>query len=146
TLNPIEYGYDDTQFVDITTGSGKVTWDVQSTGVPTTLINTSGQETVDVGNGGLLSGIQGRLTVENEGEPEFKSPAAINLVVDDSADPSPKTATITAGSIAGFARAEVDYLSSDLKSLTLDGGRGGNTFNVQALGPGTPVTINTGSG
>jgi hypothetical protein len=60
----------------------------------------------------------------------------------------PKTAKISGFgdlfSITGFAPAEVDYSSSSLTSLTLEAGSGVDTFDVQALGPGTPVTIDTG--
>jgi len=144
----IEYLYTDTKFVDITTGSGTNTVDVLGTGVPTTLINDLGQENVYVGNAASLSGIQGILTVQNEGAPLTKSPAAINLHLADTAEAQGKTATITGSgdlfSITGFAPAEVEYSSSSLKSLVLDGGSGSDTFNVEAVGSGTPVAINTG--
>ena len=55
------------QLVDITTGSGTNTVNVLGTGVPTTLINEPSQENVYVGYAAWLSGIQGILTVENEG-------------------------------------------------------------------------------
>jgi hypothetical protein len=147
----IRFGYRTTKFVDITTGPGKNTVNVEGAGVPTNLHNNLGQETVNVGNGGLLSDIQGELGIDNEGGIITKSPPAINLVLDDSADSQGKTAVLGgfgsgSGLISGFAPAYVDYNSGSLTSLTLKGGHGGNTFNVQFLGAGAPVTINTGGG
>jgi hypothetical protein len=147
----IRYGYRTTKFVDITTGPGKNTVNVEGSGVPTNLHNDLGQETVNIGNGGLLSDIQGSLGIGNTGGIITKSPPAIDLVLDDSADSQSKTVVLGgigsgSGLISGFAPAYVDCDPSSLISLILDGGRGGNKFNVQVLDPGTPVTINTGQG
>jgi hypothetical protein len=63
----IDYKYDDTSSVHVTTGTGADTVDVLATGVPTYLSSNGGADTVNVGipYDFDTSGIQGTLYVEN---------------------------------------------------------------------------------
>src|SRR5262249_38269757 len=65
--------------VNITTGAGTNTVDVQRTIVPTDLINNGGQETIDVSNGGNTAAIKATLNVE---KPLLVTTGSTNLVVD----------------------------------------------------------------
>ena len=154
----------------LTTGSGDDTVNVRSTLVvllplagtvppipfvaSLTLDSSGGSDTVNVGNGGLTNEVHGNLLVRNaEGH--------TTLNVDDSADTSPSTVTLSVGDDAGHPSGVIDGLTagsvtfraSDVSSVTLDGGKGGNTFNVNntptnAAGTagGPTITLNTGAG
>jgi hypothetical protein len=109
-----------------------------------TAVRVIGQATVTVGSGGSVRGVAGPVTVAGLG---FGFTA---LTVDDSSDSKPVTATVGAGSIFGLAPGAIDYNGRDLRSLTIDGGTGGNTFTVagtpQDAGGSLVVNLKTGAG
>ena len=76
----------------------------------------------------------------------FLTPAASGsgtLILDDQADISPVTGTITASTLT-WGGAEVTY--GGLASLTIDAGSGGNTINVQSTSQTTATTLVVGTG
>jgi hypothetical protein len=118
-----------------------------STTVTSTIV-TGITDTVNVGNAGSSQGILGSLSIQN--------PAGFtNLTLDDSADGTARTVSLATGFITGLTPGAITYVPTDLASLTINGGSGGNTFNVAStlattLGtlPGTSAftTVNGGKG
>jgi hypothetical protein len=102
-------------------------------GVPVTVNEGTGHDTIVVGNGGLDS-IQGPLSI-NGG-------VSNSLVFNDQGFTDPRTLTVTDSTIAWGGPA-VSYVG--LGSVTLNGGNGGNIFNLLATSPTTPVSIVGGS-
>lgn len=143
----VNYRYVDTGNVTINTGSGHDTITVGATG-PNGITTLLGDAVANVTVGGAVTGnIRGTLALENP-------TSFFVLTVDDHADTVAKTVTLgtftpdgdTAWeSITGLAAAAITYRASDVSGpVVLDGGSGGNTFNVQ--GTAGPVVINGGSG
>lgn len=102
-------------------------------GTPVTVNEGTGRHTITIGTGDLNS-IQGSLAV-NGG-------AGDSLVLDDQAFTDPRTYSIT-GSTVAWSGATVTYAGPG--SVALNGGTGGNTFNVLAASADTSVTILGGS-
>jgi hypothetical protein len=115
----IDYKYFDTRSVQLTTGSGGDTVNVLATGVATYLNSGGGWDTVNVGSNGLVQGILGDLYIEN-------SPSYTTLNIDDSADPTVHTYTLSTitpgfdpvpwGSITGLAPAAINFEWDDVNS------------------------------
>ena len=176
----INYEYADTKSLAVTLGVGGNTVDVHATGAPTSILGGSvflilplartsstniipiplprhgGPDTINVGNAGNAQNINAPLTIEN-------SWGLDTVTVDDSADTTARTVTLgTAppagdsdvfGTVSGLTPATITYESADTSSLTLDGGTGGNTFNVTDTptnqfggSGGTAISLNTGAG
>ena len=178
---PINYEYADTKSVSVTLGVGGNTANVHATGAPTSILGGSvllivplastshsgsniipiplprhgGPDTINVGNAGNAQNISSPLTIEN-------SYGLDTVTVDDSADATARSVTLgTAppagdsdpfGTIAGLTPAAITYEAADTSSLTINGGSGGNTFNVADTptsqfggSGGTAITLNTGS-
>jgi hypothetical protein len=127
----------------INSGDGTDTINVLRTltGMPVT-INSTGTATVNVGNAGNAQGIAGTLTINNP-----SGSTALNI--DDSADAIARTVTVqvngTTGTITGLTPANIVYATTGVSSITLNGGSGGNTFNVLSTA-GPVVNLNTGAG
>ena len=62
--------------------------------------------------------------------------------------PRARTVTLTNAAITGLAPAAINYLNAEMSAVTIDGGSGGNTFNVASTisGSSGTTTINGGSG
>ncbi|MFL5329767.1 MAG: beta strand repeat-containing protein [Gemmataceae bacterium] len=136
--------------VDTNDGDDSVNVQVTDASYATTITSTVSSggvvptDTVNITNGGSVQGINGTVTVRNP-------PALTTLIIDDSADATSQTATIDAGSLTGLAPATINWFQSDLNSLTIGGGTGGNTFNVNntpssIFGTGVSTTLNSGTG
>ncbi len=102
--------------------------------------NGAGVGTVNVGEAGRLSGIQGSLAVEATGVGSL-----MHLNVDDSADGIPRAVTIGPNSIqfAGIG-SSITFLSG-VKSVNVFGGSS-DTFFAHTLSSTTPVIVHGGSG
>jgi hypothetical protein len=127
-------------------GSGTDNFKVQGTAAttPVTLNTGAGSNTVTVaGQSKSMDAIPGPLRV-NAGA----GPAA--LVVDDQATTGARTWTLAQGNLkasaAGTNGTGAYIAFSKLASVTVNGGSGGNTFNVQGTDAGTSFTLNTGAG
>jgi large repetitive protein len=110
------------------TGNGLATVNIGSTGGPGTMAN-----------------IQGPISVTNP-------PSLTDLIFHDENDATGQTWTldnddgVPSGSVATTGSATTSYNPFDLASLTVNGGSGGNTFNVNATSAFYPTTLNTGDG
>jgi hypothetical protein len=148
---PINYEYNDTTALNLTTGTQADTVNVRATGATTNLFNGGGGDVVNVGSAGSVQNILGALRVDN-------NPSLTTLTVDDSADTAARTVTLDTftpsgdtpwASIVGLSPASISYEQADVSSpVTIDGGSGGNTFNVVTL-PTSPVRtidLNAGGG
>ena len=121
------------------------TFNVQNTPNATpvnAILESSNTIVVNVGNAGSMQGILGALTLSNPGGSD-------DVTVDDSADSGARTATLSAAggtdTISGLSPAAINYVGGDTIAIAIDGGSGGNTFNVQSDGDAI-TAINSGSG
>ena len=90
------------------------------------------------------------------GTPMGPMTSFLDLVLDDSLDPTGQTATLTdngtTGTLTGLAPATITYPDAGIHSLTIDGGDGGgNMFTLDGTPDNTSfvptlTTLNTGSG
>jgi hypothetical protein len=72
-----------------------------------------------------------------------------DLTIDDSADTTAHSASVSNTSVTNLAPATISYSPQDLRSFTVNGGTGGNTFTLTSTpsGLGTTAThLNTGTG
>jgi hypothetical protein len=69
---------------------------------------------------------------------------ATDLTLDDSHDSANTTYTVTDSTVQAGGSAPISYIG--IRSVTIDGGSGTDTFNVQGTAAGIPVTLNTGAG
>jgi hypothetical protein len=104
-------------------------------GVPVTLNEGTGQDSISVGDGSLDS-IQGPLTI-NGGE-AANAGATDSLFINDQGFAGSRTFTITDTTIA-WGGPTIAY--SGLGSLTINGGTGGNTFDVLATSASAALAI-----
>ena len=92
-----------------------------------------------------MANIQGPISVTNP-------PSLTDLIFHDENDATGQTWTldnddgVPSGSVAVTGSATTSYNPFDLASLTVNGGSGGNTFNVNATSAFYPTTLNTGTG
>jgi hypothetical protein len=139
----IMYKYGDTQNITVGTGSGGNSVNVRTTGVNTTLLG-GGFDTVTVGDAGSVQGILGDLSIDNYGG------TASGIIVDDSADPTGRYATLSThsftffgtvyyGEISGLAPGNITYTYAAESSVALYTGTGGNTIDVQGTGVDTSL-------
>jgi hypothetical protein len=135
--------------VNITSGSGADTLNVESTNNNMTLSSTGGGDLVNVGNSsnGVLS-ITGSITVLNP-------PSFTTLTVDDTADITPRNISLDTvsingslhGRISGLAPAQISYRINDVTSpITINAGSGGDTFTVLSTPASRTLALNLGAG
>lgn len=131
--------------VFVTTGQAADTVNVLSTASgssgpePVTLNSTGNNDIVNIGNAGSVQTILAPVNVNN-------SPSFTILTIDDSADATGRTAILNPASITGLAPAAINWTITDIATLTINGGSGGNTFTVTGTAPGFADTLNTGTG
>ena len=105
---------------------------------PVTLIGGAGNDTFNVGNAGTLT-VNSDLFVTDAG-------GGGSLVVDDSADATGRTVTISATQITGASNGAINF-GAGVTALTFNGGTGADTFAVTpnatatlAINGGLPTT------
>jgi hypothetical protein len=138
--------YHNIQTLTLNGGTGNNTYDVLSTGLPTsTFVNTgAGNDVVNVGgdNPRVLDTIQGAVTVTGEGGND-----ALNLNDQDSG-PLPNfaehTFALTATSVTRDSIALISY--KGVSSVVVNGGGFGNIYNVTGISHRVPFTIYGGAG
>jgi acrosin len=128
----------------LNTGSGADIVNVQNASAPLTISTSggfggNGNDQVAIGNAGSLAGITAAITVTN-------IPSYDHLTLDDSADSASRTVTIGNTSVTGLSPAAVTWDSGSINTLTVNGGRGANTYTVNAPIAYQDTTLNTGSG
>ncbi len=123
-------------------GTGVDTVNVQATSTALTVNGQNGQDTVTLGNG-LVGGITRGVHIAN-------TTSRTALVVNDGASIVAKTATLTATGLTGVLpppATGITWTQADLRSLTLSGGNGFNTYTIDGT-PANPgflgVTLNGG--
>ena len=84
-------------------------------------------------------------TIQNPGVPvTLTGPGIGSLVIDNSADTSSNTCTITSTFVQWAGSAP--YFYGNPASLEIEGGSGNDTYDVQSTAAGTSTVINMGSG
>src|SRR5262249_29242231 len=137
----------DTAQTELNTGSGDDTVNVEHTSGRLQINGVGGQDTVRLGRDHSVRGLKADVDVANDD-------GATKLIVDDQADTGPRTVLMTTffavGSIEGLAPAVIEYVGPNIGKLIVNGGSGGNTFEVNdtLTNPVTflPTVINCGSG
>jgi hypothetical protein len=134
----ISFEYADTSSVTLKAGTGGDVFHVLTTGTATAINLGSHGDVLNVGNGSHpLSGVAGALTVNGVGGSD-------NLFLEDAADNAAATYAVTSTTIQGGGSALITYAS--MPTVTIDGGTGNNTFNVESTAAGTSTTIDNGLG
>jgi hypothetical protein len=141
----INYEYDDTGSVTITTGTAADTINVHATGVTTNLSSAAdfALNTVHVGNGGSIQGIFGTVNIEDP-------PSYTTLTIDDSSDTSGHSNVVLDtftpsgdspwGSVTGLAPAAINYEYADTNSVSITTGKAADTIDVHATGVTTTLS------
>jgi hypothetical protein len=136
----ISYKYNDTFSVNLTTGTGADTVNVQATGVQTSIAD-HGHDTVNVGNAGSVQGILGNLFLSD--------PTDLNTInIDDSAGPVAGIVTLSTpagnsppwGEVSGLAPAFIMYAYDNTDSVHVAIGPGANQVDVGGTGVPTYIT------
>jgi hypothetical protein len=147
-LAPATIDFNNSQIRGLILQTGaNATVNVLSSGAPIT-VTGHGPSAVNVGNGGTVQGIAFPVVVTNAN-------VQTAVTIDDSADPTARTVTldtltlagnIVYGRVTGLAPAPVLYRQGQVQSpVTIDGGAGGNTFNIfQTIQ--TATLLNAGAG
>ncbi len=125
----------------VNTGVGAVnTTTVQAITGPLT-INAQGTDTITVGAAPLgVQGLGSPLTLETS-----SGGTIATLNVNDSADITGRTATISSTTITGLAPHAINYGAATIEVMNVKGGEGGNSFTVASL-PDAIVNLSTGAG
>jgi hypothetical protein len=129
----------------VNTGTGGNTVNILDTsaGIPVEIIGR-GQDTVNVGSGGIVQGILGAVSVEN--------PTSLTtLNIDDSTDLAARSVTLGSttqpgdssvwGTITGLAPAVIDYRAAGTAGVHVNTGSVAATFDVQFTS--VPTYLNT---
>jgi hypothetical protein len=132
----ISFEYADTSSATLKTGTGSDSIVVLTTGTATTINVDGGSDSILVGSGSHpLSGVAGALTVNGVGGGD-------SLYLEDAADSAAATFFVTSTTIQGGGSGLITYGS--IPTVTIDGGSGNNTFNVESTAAGTSTTIDNG--
>ena len=138
----INFSLAGTSSVNVTTGSGNDSVEVDETGVPINLSSSGGQDSIVVGFfNDNVQGILAPLTIQN-------AHGRDTIIVDDAADATARTATLSTfasggvnwGSITGLAPAAIDYRYDETASVAIETGLGNDTLNVHGTGVLTTLT------
>jgi hypothetical protein len=133
----INYEYGDTDNVSLSLGNAANTVNAQVTGGISTTINLAAAATVNVTNAGSAQGIGAPLA--------FSGPAgSLTLTVDDSADSATQTVAVSTSGVAGLTGGAISFTAGQLAALTLKGGSGNDTWDIN--GTNAPMSVTAGSG
>jgi hypothetical protein len=137
-------------YVNTGTGTNQVTVTGVSFGVNVNVNSSFGDatpsnDTVTIGSGGSLANISGTVNVSN-------SSGQTKLVVADGNDTVGRTVGVTANAVSFSNLGQVNYSGATsnatgatmgVTSLEVDGGQGGDTFNVNSTAANTPLMLVT---
>jgi hypothetical protein len=137
-LPPFSFGHFPEVFLN--SGLGNDTVNVlRSFSISLDIDGQAGGDLVNLGSNGSVQGILSRVRIGN-------AAGFTALSVDDSADADARTVTLNvtsdvitgaltgsarAGTITGLAPGEIDFSQEHMNFVRIQGGRGGNTFNVE---------------
>lgn len=121
--------------VTIITGTAADTVNVVSTfsGDTVNIDGNNGGDVVNITNAGSVQSIFGPVSVTNPG-------TYSGIAIDDHADTTARTATVTSSGITGLAPASISWAWNDIANIVLTMGSGSDTVNLQSfysLGGGT---------
>jgi Ca2+-binding RTX toxin-like protein len=119
---------------------------IKATSGTTTVNSGDGNDTINVGSlatvttntGGNLDAIQGALTVNGGADTN-------SLTLDETGDATPNSGTMTSTQVTGLGMGAGGITYSDIATLNINLGTGGDTFNVQSTNVATLTTLKTGS-
>jgi Ca2+-binding RTX toxin-like protein len=128
--------------INLNTGGGNDSVTVLATNGALNINGWSGQDSVKVGNNGVMDAINAQVTVGNV-------LGNTTLEVSDIKNKTPKSVTLSPGTVSGFSTGKVTYTPASAKwggvqTLWVFGGTAGNTFNV--LNTDVPTYLWTGAG
>jgi hypothetical protein len=137
-------------YVNTGTGTNQVNVTAVSFGVSVNVAGggnstTPSNDTVTIGSNGSLANIGGTVNVSN-------SSGQTKLVVADGNDTVGRAVGVTANAVSFFNLGQVNYSGATtnangatvgVTSLEVDGGHGGDTFNVNSTAADTPLTLVT---
>ena len=98
------------------------------------------------GGAGTMAGIQGPISVVNAHLPHRTEFPRRERHDRPDLDARQRRSAPATGSVAVTGSATTTYNPADLSRLTVNGGSGGNTFNVNNTSGFYPTTLNTGTG
>lgn len=108
---------------------------VRGTADPTTVTSADGNDTVTLTTIGNFAATVNVTTVVG----------LTSLVIDNSADPTGRTATLSAASLSGLAPADITFDTASLNGFTITSGSGNDNFTVTNT-PGSLNILNLGGG
>jgi len=130
--------YSNLSGVTVNGGSGTNVFNVEATATATFVNSGTGNDTVNLGYDNSLQEIQAPLTVTGQG-------GADTMTAHDRSNPGPGDYSVNAG-ILYIRPISMGITYSGLASVEVDGGGGGNTFNVYSTAAGTGYTLKGGTG
>jgi hypothetical protein len=143
----IQYRYNQTSYLSLYTGSAGADINVVGTGDDTYLESDGSNNSVLLGGARGLQGLQGQVTIGNY-------TGRVNVDIDDVADTEKRTITLTTDTpdvenveVFGLTPRPITIKSYCIGRLDLEGGSGGDTFEVQNTSAYSfPTTIYTNFG
>lgn len=94
--------------------------------------------TLVLGSGGRVNTFTGFTTITD-------TRGATALTIDDSADTAARNITLSRSSVSGLTINPISFALANLSSVTVNGGKGGNTVTVTDTLPRISTTVNTGT-
>ncbi|MGP0062328.1 MAG: beta strand repeat-containing protein [Isosphaeraceae bacterium] len=148
TLVPVHPGIQNFTSLTFNQNVEYITYNVKSLGAPTGFVDTSLPtpsgppltDTFDFGTTGLA---QSLITASAEIELTKESAA---ITIDDSQDSAAQTINLSAIQVDFNGPAVYLFPGTNVTSLTVKGGSGANTFNVNNTNAHGPTTLDTGTG
>ncbi len=148
TLVPVHPGIQNFTSLTFNQNVENITYNVKSLGAPTGFVDTSLPtpsgppltDTFDFGTTGLA---QSLITASAEIELTKESAA---ITIDDSQDSAAQTINLSAIQVDFNGPAVYLFPGTNVTSLTVKGGSGANTFNVNNTNAHGPTTLDTGTG
>jgi hypothetical protein len=144
---PIQYQSGGTSLMTLDTGTGGATANVLATSVPTNVAGY-GPLTVNVGNAGLLQGIQANLSLSDPGS------QGLAVTVNDQNDSADRLSTIldTVNLGVNFIRlrnlapATIYSVAEQTSQFVVNGGSGQNFWSVEGTAAGVNTAVYGGTG
>jgi hypothetical protein len=134
----INFEYADTGSVTIDGSAHASTYNLQGTGVPTTVQGGVGNDTFNLGFGNSLGALQGALTINGGG--------GTNTVnANDSGSASGQSYTFSFTQMTGSDFAPITYAPASLHAINVTGS-GNDTLTLLFPAPGVPTSFNGGGG
>ena len=148
TLTPVAPGTQDFTSLSFDQNAQNITYNVTSLGTTTSFVDTSLTppggtpltDTFDFGTSGLA-----RPLITKSVEVELTKESAA-ITIDDSQDVAPQTINLSAIQVDFNGPTVYLFSGTNVTSLTVKGGIGPNTFNVNNTNAHGPTTLDTGTG